>query len=221
VSGVGQRARAYLASRGLREDRLRAWRVGFQPNPGRRDPAERWGFPATDANGKAAWVRIPCGIVLPWLEDDRLWQIKVRTSHPMLRYLAVSGGHPCLYGAQTLEPGEPAVLAEGELDIQLVWQEAGDLVGVATLGSASHWPTPHALRYLAACSRLLVAADADAEGDQDTEKLARLVPGRSRRVRPPLGKDATRFWRLGGNVRDWVQFELQQWEHGQAGGTRQ
>ena len=207
-SDTGERARAYLASRGLQEQTLRAWRVGFQPDLARRDPAERWGFPATDANGKPARVRIPRGVVLPWAEGDRLWQIKVRTNHPQLRYMAVSGGHPCLYGAETLVPGELAVLTEGELDTQLLHQEVGDLLGVASLGSASRWPTPHALRYLMACSELLVATDADLEGEQGAKKLGLLLPGRVRRLRPPLGKDPTEYRRLGGNVRDWVRFEL-------------
>jgi DNA primase len=215
-SEAGERARAYLASRGLREATLRAWRVGFQPDPGRREPAERWGFPATDANGKPVWLRIPRGIVLPWLDDDQLWQLKVRTSQPRLKYLAISGGHPCLYGADTLVPGELAILAEGEFDAQLLWQEAGDLVGVASLGSASRWPTPHALRYLAACSGLLLATDADDEGDQGADRLALVLPGRTWRLRPPLGKDATEYRRLGGNVRDWVRFELRRGEGPQA-----
>ena len=38
--------------------------------------------------------------------------------------------------------GEPAILAEGEFDALLVWQEAGDLVGVATLGSCNRVSVP-------------------------------------------------------------------------------
>jgi hypothetical protein len=42
-----------------------------------------------------------------------------------------------LFGADTLVTGEPAILAEGKFDTLLVWQEAGDLVGVATPGSCT------------------------------------------------------------------------------------
>jgi hypothetical protein len=45
-SAAGERARAYLHARGLNDETLRVWRIGFQPEEGRRDPAERWGFPA-------------------------------------------------------------------------------------------------------------------------------------------------------------------------------
>lgn len=40
-SAEGERARAYLHGRGLKDEILQAWRIGFQPEEGRRDPAER------------------------------------------------------------------------------------------------------------------------------------------------------------------------------------
>ena len=82
-------------------------------------------------------MRIPRGIVLRWLLDGQLWQLKVRTNRENPKYLAISGGHPCLFGADTLVPGEPAILAEGKFDAMLLWQEVGDLIGVATLGSCN------------------------------------------------------------------------------------
>ena len=206
-SEVGERARAYLHWRGLNDQTLRAWRIGFQPQEGRRDPAERWGFPARTANGQPAWVRIPRGIVLPWLLDDQLWQLKVRTNRDQPKYLAIAGGHPCLFGAETLVPGQPALLAEGEFDALLLWQEAGDLVGVATLGGCGKRVSVRALRYLLGCPRLLVAYDTDAEGEKGAERL-RQLSSRLRRVRLPVGKDVTAFWQAGGRVRDWVHFEL-------------
>jgi DNA primase len=152
-------------------------------------------------------VRIPRGIVLPWLLDDQLWQLKVRTNRDQPKYLAIAGGHPCLFGAETLVPGQPALLAEGEFDALLLWQEAGDLVGVATLGGCGKRVSVRALRYLLGCPRLLVAYDTDAEGEKGAERL-RQLSSRLRRVRLPVGKDVTAFWQAGGRVRDWVHFEL-------------
>jgi DNA primase len=206
-SAAGERARAYLRRRGLGEETLRAWRIGFQPDDARRDEAARWGFPARTPTGDPAWLRIPRGIVIPWLLRDAVWQLKIRTNREQPKYLAISGGHPCLYGADTLVPGEPAVLAEGEFDTLLLWQEAGDLVGTATLGSCTRRVSPGALRCLLGCASLLLPYDADDEGDRGAERLCRLLP-RARRLRPPLGKDLTHFWQLGGRVRDWMQFEL-------------
>jgi hypothetical protein len=183
----------------------RPWRIGFQPEEGRRDPAERWGFPVS-ANGRPGWVRIPRGIVLPWLLDGQLWKLKVRTNREQPKYLAISGGHPCLFGADTLVVGEPAMLAEGEFDT-LLWQEVGDLVGVATLGSCNRGVSARALRYLLGCPRLLVAYDVATESEKSAERLAQLSP-RMQRIRPPVGKDVTAFWQAGGQVRAWVGFEL-------------
>jgi len=210
-SRAGQRAHAYLRGRGLEEDTLRAWRIGFQPDANRRDPAERWGLVAHTPAGRPAWVRIPRGIVIPWLLDGRLWQLKVRTNHVEPKYLAVSGGHPCLYAADTLVAGEPAVLAEGEFDTMLLWQAAGDLLGTATLGSCSRRLSRDALEYLSGCSEVLVAYDADSDGDRGAEQVCRVLP-HARRLRPPLGNDVSHFQQLGGGVRDWLQHELAQAE---------
>jgi hypothetical protein len=152
-------------------------------------------------------VRIPRGIVIPWLLNGQLWQLKLRTNREHPKYLAISGGHPCLFGADTLVPGEPAILAEGEFDAMLLWQEAGNLVGVATLGSHNRGVSIKALRYLLGCPRLRVAYDIDVEGDKGAERLGQLSP-RLHRIRPPVGKDVTVLWQAGGRVRDWVRFEL-------------
>ena len=92
-----------------------------------------------------------------------------------------------------LVPGEPAILAEGEFDALLLLQEAGDLVGVATLGSCNRGLSARALRYLLGCPRLLAAYDVDAEGEKGAERLGQVSP-RMQRVRPPVGKDVTAFW---------------------------
>ena len=52
---------------------------------------------------------------------------------------------------------------EGEFDTLLLWQETGDLVGVATLGSCNRGLSALALCYLLGCPWLLVADDVDAE----------------------------------------------------------
>jgi hypothetical protein len=95
-------------------------------------------------------VHILRGIVIPWLLDGQLWQLKIRTNRQQPKYLAISGGHPCLFGADTLVVGEPAILAEGEFDAMLLWQEVGDLIGVATLGSCNRGVSARALRDLPA-----------------------------------------------------------------------
>jgi DNA primase len=69
---------------------------------------------------------------------------------------------------------KPAILTEGEFDALLLWQEAGDLFGVAMLGSCNRGVSAKALRYLLGCPRLLVAYDVDAEGERGAERLGQL-----------------------------------------------
>jgi hypothetical protein len=143
-----------------------------------------------------------------------LWQIKVRRATGEPKYVAVRGGHPVLYGADWLQGHAVLVLAEGEFDALLLWQEAGGLVDVATLGACSKRPGLRALPYLLPYGRILLAFDADAPdrrgvraGDQAAERLAALSP-RMRRLAVPSGKDATEYHQRGGRLRDWVGFAL-------------
>lgn len=203
---VGARARAYLQQRGLREATLRAWRVGFQPAYGLHHPAETW-----DLAGER--VHLPRGIVLPWFGAGQLWQVKVRLSggDPDRRYLAIRGGHPWLFGVDTLVAGRPAALLEGELDTLLVAQEAGDLVATASLGACRKLPGPRALARLSAGTPLLGIYDADAEGQAGLARLGGLLPALIP-SRPPQGKDATCFWQEGGQIRPWILAQVRQEE---------
>jgi hypothetical protein len=191
-SAEGDRARAYLQQRGLRDQSWRAWRLGFQPRYGLYAPAEEWGL-----DGKG--VYLPRGIVLPWISAGRVGHLQVRiSSHdPQQRYLSVRGGHPWLFGANTLVPNAPAILLEGVLDTLLVWQEAGDLLGTASLGSCRKLPSPRALRVIERAQPLFEAYDADVEGEAGAQRLHQVLfqtqtPTQTQhliRLRPPVGHD--------------------------------
>jgi hypothetical protein len=99
------------------------------------------------------------------------------------------------------------LLVEAELCTQLVWQEAGDLVGTARLGGCNRALSPRALSCLAACRAQLLAHDADLEGDRGAERLAGLLP-HPYRLRPPLAKDPTAYVQSGGYLRAWLLGEL-------------
>jgi DNA primase len=208
-SAAGERARAYLRRRGLHEATLRVWRVGFQPTERRFELAERWGLPPHTSAGRRTLVWLPRGIVLPWLADGKLWHLKVRTAaaDPNERYRAVRGGHPWLYGSDSVQPERPVLLVEAELCALLIWQEAHDLLSTASLGGCNRTLTERALGRLTACPTQLLAHDADVEGEKGADRLERRLP-HAHRIRPPFGKDPTEYAHAGGCVRDWLHAEL-------------
>jgi len=191
---AGEKARAWLSCRGFQEATLRRWRIGYNPK-----------------DQKIAGLWVERGILIPWEAGGMVWAVNVR--RPVTgeadgpKYKAIKGSKPGLYGVDTLTAGLPAVLVEGEFDAMLLYQEAGDLVGVATLGSASKTLGDRWLPYLLPIPTLLVAYDTDQAGENGAGALTSLT-ARARRIKPLGGKDVTDFWKEGGNLRAWVSFHL-------------
>lgn len=205
----GAWARRYLTEwRGLSEATLRRWRVGWNPRRWETAP-QRWGL------DQAEPVKIAAGVVLPWVAEGRIDQIKIRRLRPDApswaaaesvgenKYLSVAGGHPVLYGADTLAGQSAAFMVEGEFDALLTWQAAGDLAGAVTLGGCGKGLSTAAILLLLPVRELLVAYDRDAAGEAGAAALL----ARSGRMRPapvPDGKDVTEYHRAGGDVRAWA-----------------
>jgi len=190
-SAAGAKIRDYLHARGLTDETLRRWRVGYN---------------AADRSIAGLWVQR--GITLPWSAQGQLWQLRVRRPEGSVpKYVSVAGGHPLLFMADALVGRAVAVLVEGEFDAMLLHQEAGDLVGVATLGGADKQLGMGAVRLLLPISLLLLAYDMDSAGRRGSERIA-AVSARMRRVTVPSGKDVTEFWQQGGRVRSWIQYEM-------------
>jgi phage/plasmid primase-like uncharacterized protein len=192
--GVGAvHARTYLAERGLNADTACAWRLGF--NPRDRKIAGQW---------------VEAGIIIPWLYEGAVWNLKVRRRQPKngQRYTSVAGGRPLIYGAHTLDQHDIAVQTEGELDAVLVHQYARDVVSVFTLGSALANLPAQAIPYLLPLRRILLAYDADQTGERGAAKMA-AISRRMVRITPPVGKDIGEFWKAGGDVRGWISTEME------------
>jgi DNA primase len=195
-SDTGERARRYLhEQRGLTDETIRRWRLGYSP---------------TDQRIAGLWVQR--GILIPWFVDGEVWQLKIRRPPGLEpKYVSVSGGHPVLFGAETLRGHRVAVLCEGEFDAMLLEQIAGAWVGVATLGSCSKALSERAVLELLPISRVLVAYDLDADGEKGAERLVSLS-ARMRRVPPPIGKDLTEAWQMGARLHDWAAFHAAKYE---------
>jgi len=193
----GERARLYLTNRGLTPDTLRRWQIGYLPG----SPTE-W--------RKMGGLSVPCGIVIPGEVGGVIWYLKTRRAkaEPRRKYPQVTGSRPALFGADTLTEREVVVMAEGEFDAMLLAQESGEVVGVCTMGSASgdldlsQWGAS-----LVHARRLLLAYDSDQAGANGAQRMAAMTQ-RARRIIPPMGKDVTEFWQAGGNLKEWIGFEM-------------
>jgi DNA primase len=183
-------ALAWLHGRGLSDRTIAEFGLGFNAGTG-----YRYG------------VYLPAGWVIPMQGvDGGFYGLQTRRldgAEP--KYQLAKGAHHPLLGRLT---GKPALLVcEGALDMMLAWQIAGDLVDVATLGSASADPRPWAL-HLLSYQRILLCYDLDDAGEQGRAKWAGI--GGVVQVRLPLsgGKDVTDFVKAGGDLRGWGGFSV-------------
>jgi len=174
----------------LADETVQHWKLGFNPH---------------DRKLFGLWV--PRGIVIPCLVAGRIWYLKVRRSAGHPKYTQVSGGQMALFGADTLAGRDIAAITEGEFDAMLLYQEAGDLGGVATLGSATARLTDAWVPYLLSVQRLLIAYDTDTAGAEGAA-MWEAVTSRVQRLLPLIGKDVTDFYSAGGDLRAWIQFVL-------------
>lgn len=196
---AGCPARAYLTGRGLTEETIQVWGLGY--NPSRYRMAR-----LTDQHGRP--VAVPRGWVIPLREGGKLWGVKFRLPDgtPGDKYVQLAGSRPCLFGEHTLRR-EVSVLCEGEFDAMLLHQEAGDLVGVGTTSGGAkvwcrEWNVPLLLSRV-----VLLAYDSDEAGDKGSAMMMAAM-ARARRIRVPSGKDVTDYYLAGNDLREWIEEEL-------------
>ncbi|MCX6021264.1 MAG: CHC2 zinc finger domain-containing protein, partial [Chloroflexi bacterium] len=184
----GDRARAWLHARGLTDDTLRQWRLGFN-----------------SADTTRHGLSLARGIVIPGIAPDgQLWYLKVRRPAGDPKYKHVQGSRPAMLGRLS---GKPALLlTEGEFDMMLTCQEAGDLLDVATFGSADAQPSSIWLAHLLRYPRIFLAYDHDPSGERGAGKWG--WTARAVKLSLPLadgeGKDLTDAWKRGVRLHDWI-----------------
>jgi hypothetical protein len=188
-------------------------------------------------DGGARYWRVG-GVVIPWLDGDRLVLLKIRRlgSFKGPRYVEAYRDRPAIYPTpEAVKPGRPLVVCEGELDALLLGQALGDLAAAVTLGGASSRPEGPTYLAMLPAPVWYLAHDADPAGD----RAASGWPARAVRVRPPCfimpeagcntkdwsdlhanGVDLARWWRdrLGGTeapeLFTWPEFSTWRWGDG-------
>jgi hypothetical protein len=128
---AGVRGLAWLRARGLTNDTITDFKLGFNPIE-REDDPEMWGL-----EGKKVWL--PRGVVIPCELFGTMWYVRVRwpRSDPRYKFAHVRGGKAAPFGADRLGSEDRLLLiCKGEFDVMLALQEAGDLLDAITLEGA-------------------------------------------------------------------------------------
>ena len=172
ASSRGREMLAYLHSRGLTDDTIHLHRLGYVPR--RKDGSwyetslTSWGIDPETVSPemrKRGTLRIPDGILIPWLGSDALWKLAIKRPGEKVSYGQVLGSGEGLFNYELLCRGEPAMIVEGEFCAMSVRQEAGDLVNCVATGSNSRGRREQWIERLAGSSFVLQSYDADEPGD--------------------------------------------------------
>lgn len=191
----GARARAWLEWRGIARPIQRRVLLGYLPGA----PSE---WHTSSLHGVD--VRLPSGILIPWIADGELWGIKVRLAGGNVKYMQASGGNlqGALYRATPchkadwggIQPKMPLLFVEGEFDALLIERLVGDLCCPVTLGSAGGRLNPRWLALMLSAPACIVMTDRDEAGEKAAAYLMDTVPNPVRVQVPAPHKDVTDFW---------------------------
>lgn len=180
----GKRALHYLKEqRGLTEKTILEARLGYIPGDYRE-----W--------KTIEGLTVPCGIIIPWYADQLLWGIKVRRAAGQQRYQQVSGGNikGCLYLVDTIKPGLPLMITEGEFDTLIIRQVANDLVSVVSIGSAANkCINPRWFSKFISAPGILIRMDEDDAGRKVADHIQTLSTA-VKSIQVPHFKDITDYF---------------------------
>jgi hypothetical protein len=175
-SEQGLPALTWLRARGLCDETIKAAGLGYHPRSC-REPAEQWGL--HEESGASIWL--PRGVVIPWQIDGGLWKVSIRRGDKDIqadltramaqgqqptqcKYVQVTGSASGLYGANTIVPGEPLVVVEGEFDRLVLLQQTRHRVPVVATGSVAHGRDERSVHMMAETCPVLIAFDDDEGG---------------------------------------------------------
>ena len=202
--------------RGLTEETIKEHRLGLVLMD-RFEGHEQWGLePVLKDDGTPKKIWIPRGLTIPLYQDGKIYRIRIRRPKFALRSEA-DPRYYLLRGSDTramvLGSDKPvSILVESELDALLLYQEAGDLVNVISLGNAQSRPDMEAADLLQQSRLILLALDADAAGGKESWQWWREHYPQSRRWPPVAGKDPGDMMAAGVNIRTWVEAGLREYK---------
>jgi len=229
-SPEGREALTWLRARGLADHTIERFALGFVAEWERTDPIE-----AIRDRDKSRGISAPRGITIPWCHPTAWYHASEPTPGPRwvgcnVRKLGPDpsaplppGDEKCMtltgsrrgypYPFADLTPGVPVVIAEGEWDTLIAWQQFGWAVNVVGVGGADQDPKPEALATLDDCPTWLIALHNDAAGNAGTGKWAARSEGKDVRLMLPAGVDLNEMHLGGTDLLGWLrsEFDLLGW----------
>jgi DNA primase len=199
--------RDYLRQRGLSDNTIGAFELGYNPAPYRAT----WGETA---------IFVPMGIVIPHEYSGQLWSLNTRrTDGRMPKYIRAKGSANSLFVRSKITTRTTVVMVEGELDAISLWQATRRLsadiqqpiVPVAT-GSTDGGLLREWVVRLGVARRIILAFDADDAGDNAARRWHRAFPTAAR-LRP-MRHDVNDMLRAGDDVSRWLMIAFEESKEG-------
>ena len=195
----------YLKERGIHSAAIVNHQLGFNPGQHGKDlfrHRESWGLDTVfKKNGQKKRMWIPRGLIIPWIDNDRIMRIRIRRDEGEPRYYVLPGSN---MGMMLLGSIKRVVLVvESELDAILISQEAGDVSSALALGSSSSKPDRSAAQRLRSATLVLLALDYDQAGAGACRWWQNNFP-QTKRWPVPVGKDPGEAHQAGTDLRDWI-----------------
>lgn len=192
----GAKALDYLHRRGLRDDTIKRFELGYSQG------------------AEIAGLWVPHGITIPAKINGVIWYVKIRTNKRNPKYTLVKGSKPAaLYNGDDLIGKRVGLIVEGEFNCMVAWQEAHDIddvCGIASMGAAGNRPDLASWGpYFIALDLILALYDNDQAGEGGAFTLHQTLGDRVKFAAIPEGVGDLNDWHLaGGDVFGWLANEI-------------
>jgi hypothetical protein len=193
--------------RGICPDGARRFKLGLNSNERYFRPRESWGLPVIKKqNGKSKILWLPRGLVIPYIVNGQVHRIRIRRPKSDVKgpadppYYFVPGSSPAIM--RIGKNMKAYMVVESELDGILIAQDAGDLVGVLAMGTATSKPDEPCAVHLSKAEDILVSLDSDTAGKNGSDWWLDTY-NQAVRWLMPCGKDPGEMFKKV-DVRKWV-----------------
>jgi replicative DNA helicase len=186
----------WFADRGIPEDAVKAQRFGYHDNtlmgkPNELDVELGLTWPDKSNGTKApAWM-LDKHITIPYIRDGIIVGVRGRI-HPNLqnnpgvqKYMSLHGAKGMPYYPSSIDPEEPVIICEGELDAVLLRLQGIQAIGVPGALNAN-------MDWFQGFTRLYISFDGDDAGREGGDKLLKHLT-EVRRIEMPEGYDASDY----------------------------